>query len=242
MRKLALFVLLIASSALAQTSPWSFYGGYAHALQKPNAGTYIVSEGGESFAFQPCAADSAEILGASLQHALCARRDFHGFDLSLERKLTPTLGWRSDVSAYFDKTESVDTFGQGVDQHVDTNRLTDRTVLALTGIEWSTAVSGRWRPFGHVLAGLARQTSNDRQTSTGPFDFTLHDSVTSFALKVGGGLDIPISSRVDLRLIQIDYTPIFARGRHVSGNADFDERVKGKTANNVTLSFGIVIR
>lgn len=242
MRKLALLVLFLAPALFAQSSPWSFYGGYAHALQKPNAGMYIDSEDGDSFAFQPCAADSADILGASLQHALCARRDFHGFDLSAKRAITPGLGWRTDVSAYFDKTRSVDTFGDGADQHIDTNRLNDRTILALTGIEWSEAPAARWRPFAHLLAGAARQTSHDTQTSTGPFNFTLRDSVTSFALKVGGGIDVPISSRVDLRLIEINYTPIFAGSRHDRGNADFDQRVKGKTANNVTLSFGVVIR
>ena len=60
---------------------------------------------------------------------------------------------------------------------------------------------GGWRPFAHVMAGAARQTSEDVQTSTGPFHFVIHDRATSLALKVGGGIDVRISPRVDLRVI-----------------------------------------
>lgn len=241
-RKLILLIFIAAPAAFAQSYPgWTFYGGLAHALQKPNSGTFIDTEAGESFSFEPCAAGSADILGGSLQQALCSRRDFHGFDLSVKRNLSPSLGIRADVSAYYDKTHSVDTFGEGADQHIDTNRITDRTLLVLTGIEWGNNTGPRWRPFVHALGGVARQTSTDRQTSTGPFNFTLRDSVTSVALKIGGGLDVALTPRVDVRLIQVDYTPIFARGRHDTGNADFDQRVKGKTANNLTFAFGIVL-
>jgi hypothetical protein len=70
----------------------------------------------------------------------------------------------------------------------------------------------------------------------------LHDRTTSPALKIGGGIDVRISPRVDLRVIEIDYQPIFARDRRtpVSGPFVFDQTVKGKTAQNVTLSVGLV--
>jgi hypothetical protein len=111
----------------------------------------------------------------------------------------------------------------------------------VTGIELADNAAMRWRPFAHVMAGLARQTSHDVQTSTGPFDFELRDNVTSFAMKIGGGIDLPVNSRLDVRVIEIDYTPVFARSRHVPGNADFDQSVKGRTAQNVTFGFGLVL-
>jgi len=239
---LVLLVLLAFSlPAAAQSYPKvTVYGGYAHALQKPNSGTFIVSEGGDSFSFEPCAAEGADVLGASLQHALCSRRDFHGFETSVNYNFSRTMSLRTDVSALWGSTRSIDTFDDS-GGHTDTNLIKDRTVLAVTGIEFGDNAARRWRPYAHALAGVARQTSNDTQTSTGPFDFQLRDSVTSFAMKVGGGIDIPISSRVDLRAIEVDYTPIFAKSRNDSGNADFDQRVKGKRANNVTFSFGIVV-
>jgi hypothetical protein len=61
-------------------------------------------------------------------------------------------------------------------------------------------------------------------------------------MKLGGGVDLPMGSRVAVRLAEVDYTPIFAKARHQPGNADFDQRVKGKTAQNWTFSFGLVVR
>jgi hypothetical protein len=232
----------LASAALAQSYPkMTYYGGFAHALQHPNSGTFIVSEGGEEFSFQPCAAEGADILGANLQHSLCSRRDFHGVDGSVKFNTSRYLGVRADVSAMWGKTRAVDTFGEGADAHTDTNVFHDRTLLALAGLELGDNAAARWRPFAHVMAGVARQTSRDVQTSTGPFDFELRDTATSFAMKIGGGIDLPLSQRLDVRILQVDYAPIFARSRHVPGNADFDQRVTGKTAKNVTFGFGLVV-
>jgi len=47
---------------------------------------------------------------------------------------------------------------------------------------------------------------------------------------------VRISPRVDLRVIEIDYEPIFAKDRKTPVSAFFEQRVKGKTAQNVTLS------
>src|ERR1051325_3327405 len=197
MRKSLRFLLIslaVAVPAAAQSYPkWTVYGGLAHALQKPNSGTYIGSEGGESFSFQPCAGDSAEILGAHLPNAPRSRRDFRGIDASMKYNVARTWGIRTDVSALYDKSRAVDTFGTGADAHTDTNVIMDRTILAVTGIEVGDNAATRWRPFAHAMVGLARQRSIDTQTSTGPFDFQLRDSVTSFAMQVGGGIDLPIT-------------------------------------------------
>jgi hypothetical protein len=217
MRKLMILIPFLASAALAQSYPKvTYYGGLAHALQRPNSGTYLISAGGEEFAFEPCGAEGADILSRY-------------------------LGVRTDLSAMWGKTRAVDTFGAGADAHTDTNVFHDRTLLLVTGIELADNASTRWRPFAHVMAGVTRQTSHDVQTSTGPFNFELRDNVTSFAMKIGGGIDLPLTPRLDVRVIEIDYTPVFARGRHVPGNADFDQSVKGRTAQNVTFGFGLVL-
>jgi opacity protein-like surface antigen len=246
MRKTTGFILFLillgATAATAQSYPkMTFYGGYAHGLQHRNAGTFNDSEGGDTFSFEPCAADSADILGPHLQHAVCGRHDARGFDASIKYNLSQRLGLRADVSSLSGRTSAVDTFGDGADAHTDTNTIRDRTTLALVGFELGNNSAARWRPFVHLLAGVARQTSTDSQTSTGPFVFSIRDSVTSFAMKIGGGIDLPVSQHLDIRLIEADYVPIFAGSRHQPGNADFDQTVGGKTANNITFGFGIVL-
>lgn len=240
MRKLWLTTLvLVASTAAAQTASKMEYSfSLSHALQKSNSGTLLVSEDGESFALEPCTADGIDALGANLNRIFCDRRDFHGFTLGAKYNLSPTLGIRTNLSAYFNKDRSVDPFGTGVDAHTDTNTFDEKTYVLVIGPEVRRDF-GSWRPFVHAMAGVARQTATDVQTSTGPFDFTIHDRTTSLALKLGGGVDVRISPRVDLRIIEIDYEPIFAKDRDTPVNGFFEQRVKGKTAQNITFGVGI---
>jgi opacity protein-like surface antigen len=238
-----LSTLVLATALVAQDAPrFTFYGGVAHSLQNPNTGILSYAEEGEDFRLAPCTPDGADILGSNLQRIFCDRRDFHGFDTALTYNLNRSWGVRGDFSYYANKDRTVDTFGEGAEQHVDTNRFTERTYLLLGGLEYGhSMMSSRVRPFAHALIGAARQTVTDRQTSTGPFNFTIRDEVTSFAMKIGGGIDMSITPHVDIRLIEANYVPIFAGKRHTPGDADFDQTAQGETANNVTFSFGIVV-
>ena len=245
MRKLwltTLFTIACVSQAAGQTAPkWDFNLSLSHALQKSNSGSLSVSEGGDTFTIQPCTAEGAADLGANLNRIFCDRRDFHGFNLGAKYNLSPTLGIRTDLSTYSKRDRSVDTFGAGADAHTDTNSIHERTYVLVTGLE-TVRELGSWRPYAHAMAGVARQTQTDVQTSTGPFAFTIHDRATSLALKIGGGIDVRLTPRVDLRIIEIDYQPIFAKDRNTPVSGFFEQRVKGKTAQNVTLSAGIVWR
>jgi opacity protein-like surface antigen len=245
MRKLLLMTLLTiacVSQAAGQTAPkWDFNFSLSHALQEPTLSELQGTDGGETFTIKPCTADGIDALGANLSHILCDRRDFHGFTLGAKYNLSPTLGIRTDFSAYFNKDRAVDSFGTGVDAHTDTSTYRERTYVLVTGLETRRDL-GAWRPYAHVMAGVARLIEDDTETSTGPFEFVLKDHTTSLALKIGGGIDVRISPRVDLRVIEIDYQPIFARDRTtpVTGQFVFDQRVKGKTASNVTFGVGLV--
>jgi hypothetical protein len=68
--------------------------------------------------------------------------------------------------------------------------------------------AARVRPFAHVLAGgaLFRGFASSRTQAGNTF---IIDDATSFALAVGGGLDVRAGRRLDLRLIQADYLPTF---------------------------------
>jgi Outer membrane protein beta-barrel domain len=211
--------------------------GYVYAKQEPNSGEQFVTEGSDHFNFVPCTPEGADILGQNLQRVFCQRRGFNGFDASVTYNFKKHLGITGDVMGLYKPDTTVDDFGE----HVDTNKLKDRTWEFLGGLQFkNNDTTTRFKPFVHVLAGLARQTSHDVQTSTGPFNYHLDDSVTSFAMKIGAGADLRVGKRIDLRLFEFNYNPIFAGDRHVPGNADFDLSVAGKRADNITFGVGIV--
>jgi hypothetical protein len=56
------------------------------------------------------------------------------------------------------------------------------------------------------------------------------------------GIDVRIARRVDLRVIEVDYEPIFAKDRNTPVDGFFTQRVNGKTAQNVTFGIGLVWR
>jgi opacity protein-like surface antigen len=248
MRKLVLILSLIVSTvattgALAQNyAKWNWYLGAAHGRQESSVGSLIVSEGGETFPpIQPCSSDGADALGSHLQRIFCDKRDFHGLQLAGQYNVSRWVGIRGDFTGLFNRDRAVDAFGTGADEHTDTSHITDRTYLLLGGLEIGDNAAPRWRPFAHAMIGAARVSSDDRQTSTGPFNFSIRDHSTSPAMNVGAGLDINVTPRFDVRLIEVDYVPVFGRDRTTPTiNADFDQRVKGRTAKNVNFSFGIV--
>ncbi|HYW73025.1 MAG TPA: hypothetical protein VE961_18505, partial [Pyrinomonadaceae bacterium] len=104
--------------------------------------------------------------------------------------------------------------------------------------------SARLKPFAQVLAGFARYTNRQSQTIDifPQFNFALQDRVTSFAMKVGGGVDIRAGKRIDIRVIEADYNPVFAKDRNperISG--PFTASFVGRNMNGLTIGAGIVI-
>lgn len=248
MRKLwllATIILTLAPAAFAQGGDdynrVEVYGGYLYGRLEPNSGTQFVTEGPDTFSLEPCTADGADILGPNLQRIYCERRGFHGFDASITYNVTKYIGLKANVTGLFKSDRTVDQFPDAMGTHTDTNNFRDRTYNFLGGVQIkNNSKTARIKPFVQALFGAARQTSRDVQTSTADFNFTLNDSVTSFSMKLGGGLDVRVSRHIDLRLFEVNYNPIFARDRHVPGNADFDLSVAGRRADNFTIGFGIV--
>jgi opacity protein-like surface antigen len=218
------------------------YGGYSYARIDPNSGTQTVTEGPDTFTLEPCTPDGADVLGSDLQRFYSQRRNAHGFDTSITYNFTRYLGIKGDVTGHFKTSRFADQFTDMGVTRTDTNVIRERSFNFLIGLQVKdNSREARFKPFAQALAGFARQTAHDVQTSTGGFNFTLDDKVTSFAMKFGGGLDLRLSPRVDLRVIEVDYNPIFTRDRAVPGNADFALRVAGKRADNLTIGVGIVI-
>jgi opacity protein-like surface antigen len=140
----------------------------------------------------------------------------HGLNLEYTRNLSGRLALTGDVSAHFKRASQTITGGI-----FESKR--DQYYL-LGGLQFSARSQSRAKPFARVMVGasLFRGFTSSRTTAGNVFTF---DDATSLALALGGGLDIRVSKRVSLRVIQADYIPTFFGSGH---------------QNNFRLSFGVV--
>ena len=86
-------------------------------------------------------------------------------------------------------------------------------------------LTGRFKPFGHVLVGYGRHS--DRASSTCLCQFLDRFERDGLAMVIGGGLDIKVNRRIDIRAFQFDANPIY-----------FDE----STYLNMRFSTGVVFK
>ena len=144
-----------------------------------------------------------------------------GFEASLIRNFSKHFGIKGDFSAHFN-----DESGRGpitactptcttVTQDA---QLKTRVYNFLAGPEFKARNRTRVTPFAHVLGGVAHTSANF--TTPGPtFNLRLEKSDNSFAMALGGGLDIRTSKRVSFRAL-MDYNPVFVNDSTV-GTRDF---------------------
>jgi opacity protein-like surface antigen len=124
----------------------------------------------------------------------------NGINLEYTRNITESIGITGDISAHFHR-DSIRT-GAG-----EFTRKREQYYF-LGGIKFKARNSSRIRPFAHALFGasLFRGFTSDIRTSGNVFTI---DDETSFAMALGGGLDLRVNKRIDLRVIQVDYSPTF---------------------------------
>jgi Outer membrane protein beta-barrel domain len=153
---------------------------------------------------------------------------FKGFNTSIARIFSRHVGLKFDFSGHFNnRTIPFATSGTGID-------LNARIYNFLGGIQVKhNSTETNFKPFVHALVGAAHirnrvDISNDVCIAVAPApcppDFTEKD--TGFAAAIGGGIDIGVNDRIDIRVIQVDYNPTRV----------FDSRQK-----NLRLGIGIVI-
>jgi hypothetical protein len=143
----------------------------------------------------------------------------HGLNLAYTRNLSEHVGLTFDASAHLKRDRF--TFA-----NLAFERKRDQYHF-LGGVQFkSRRGGGRVAPFAHVLAGgaLFRGFASSRTPAGNTF---LIDDATSFALAVGGGLDVRAGKHLDVRVVQADYLPTFFGGTR---------------QDNLRLSFGVVFR
>ncbi len=100
----------------------------------------------------------------------------------------------------------------------------------------------RIEPYAHALFGGAHLRESYTLTTTiatGSTQATLAPNVTKFALGVGGGVDLRLGKKFSLRLVQVDYTPIFTGDRVFNVNNN-TIRLDKNRINSLRISTGII--
>lgn len=158
------------------------------------------------------------------------RETFHGFNVSGVYNVTRYFGVKADVSGVYSNRGfafTVPTTGGGTGSVAFETKSSLYNFLGGVQIK-NNSNSGRLKPFAHALVGAAhtRVKLSGLGCSVG-VDCTGFEggSETNFAGAFGGGLDVRLSKRLQLRLIQVDYNPIW-----------FD----GGRQNNLRFGFGLV--
>lgn len=134
----------------------------------------------------------------------------HGWDASAAGNVNGWLGLVADVSGQYAGLEE-----PGVRERI-------RTHAFLFGPQFSVRRNRRVTPFARALFG-ASHVSTEAAEAGQIFSF----SDTSFAVALGGGLDVKVKEGLAVRVVQLDYvrTGFF-----------------GETQNKGRLSFGLVLR
>ena len=214
-----------------------FYGGYSYANVDPNIETVLI----DGQPLKPCSKAGAAALGSNFQDFFCDRRSFNGFDASITYNFTRYFGITGNVTGHYKSDKFVDPDSSGIG--LDTIDSTESVYNFLAGVQVKdNRKSACFKPFAHLLFGAAVNTT--RQVQRNPdlpdANFTTRDQVTSFAMKVGGGIDVRVHKNIDIRLVEVDYNPIFTRDFDTTG-APFSISQKARTANNFTAGAGIVV-
>ncbi|HEV2912123.1 MAG TPA: outer membrane beta-barrel protein [Pyrinomonadaceae bacterium] len=218
MRKLLLLASLILACAplsFAQTTDEynkvEFYGGYSH--NRVDTG---LSDDDPDF-----------------RDIIDEREGFNGFETSITGNVHKYVGLKFDVSGAY-RSENF-ALSNGATGDVDSSIY---NFLGGVQLKDNRKEGGMLRPFAHFLAGAAHQrvevNSPQLNALIGVNSFEAED--TSFALGIGGGLDIRVHPRVDIRAISLDYNPVFSGDQTIQGQT-FD----GRTQHNFRIGAGIVI-
>ncbi len=222
----ATLFLVIAPTAMAQDDYYrlEFFGGYS-ALSFDNLG--------------------GDTSSPAVNDLLNEKNTLRGFNLGLTYNFNKYFGVKGDYSLHLREDNFSRPAGSGT---------IDSTVQNfLGGIQVkNNALDGpRFKPFGHALFGVANQKldvdSPQLGTVLGISDF--HVNETSFAMAFGGGIDIKLTDRIDIRAVQVDWN-IIRRGDQQLGIVLLPTPFQtvgqpfvlpGTRQDNLRLGVGIVI-
>ena len=146
------------------------------------------------------------------------RTSQNGVNVAYMRNLNRNVGLKLDTSAHFKRDSqqlSSGQFSSRRDQY-----------YFLGGVEFKAASNSRVSPFAQALVGGSLFRGLTTLATPAGNIFTIDDA-TSFAMALGGGLDLRVNDGIAIRIIQADYAPtFFGPGRQ----------------DNFRLSFGVIFK
>jgi opacity protein-like surface antigen len=144
-----------------------------------------------------------------------------GFETSIIRNFSKRFGIKGDFSAHLNNESGsgpITICTPGCTTVTQDFQLKTRVYNFLAGPEFKARNNTRLTPFAHALGGVAHTSATF--TTPGPtFNLLLEKSDNSFAMALGGGIDIRASKRVSFRGL-MDYNPVFVHDS-TSGTRDF---------------------
>jgi hypothetical protein len=132
--------------------------------------------------------------------------NLYGWDASITDNLNRWLGLVGEFSGHYGSANSVTAVigFPGLTTTSITVNNHSNVYTFLFGPRFSYRRDKRFTPYAHVLPGFAR--SHVSGTVISPIGTTtFSDTTTGFAMALGGGLDLRLSSHFDYRMIQADY-------------------------------------
>lgn len=138
-------------------------------------------------------------------------------------------------------------------EDVSEARRTQYTILG--GVQWKYRKHGV-EPFVRGLAGVVHSRNRILLSITNPGNsttqesFRLENNFTAFALGLGGGIDVKVNNHLAVRVIQVDYIPVFSKGDQASltapggtGRVELGlTRLDNTARNTYRIGFGVVFR
>jgi opacity protein-like surface antigen len=171
--------------------------------------------------------------GNTVQDFFEDRRNFNGFEVSGVYNVSRYVGLKGDFSGAYRRENFSFPTGTGTTANTVSLRTKNSLYNVLGGVQFkNNSGTARVKPFAHVLAGIghARTNVSDVSCSNSTVNcsvFTEDFSDSGLAGAFGGGLDIKLSDKVDLRAVQVDYNPI---------------RIAGSIDHNVRFGVGLVFK
>jgi opacity protein-like surface antigen len=212
-------VLMCVSPAIAQDDyrKLEFFGGYS-VMNFDNA--------------------AGNTNNAAVNDVLGEKETLRGFNLAVNYNFHKYVGVKFDYSLHLREDNFSRPLGSGT---IDT---TVQNFLFGAQFKNNKEDDPIFKPFGHVLAGVAVQKididSPQLPAVFGVNDFSVNETSLAFAL--GGGLDIKISRRIDARVGQVDWNIIRRGDQNIPGLTPGTSIIFPNTRqDNLRLSFGIVI-
>lgn len=174
--------------------------------------------------------------------------------------------------------DNPNTFRALIVYSLGNSRTSQKNYNYLGGIQIkNNSTEKRIKPFAHIMAGISQQTVKlkdftdngntfDRANDASKIFGTDKISNSGLAMQFGGGIDIRLNNRIDIRVVQVDYNPVKIKekeilavrqavtGINIVNNLTFlntaspgftqysayDIRVRERWQNNLRIGFGIV--